>query len=71
MLRERRRVRAARETLGTGVADLAAGHLDLVGDADESVVLGDTLRTARGTGLDLASAERDDEVRDGRAVSAR
>ena len=37
-------------------------------DAKESVVLGDTLATGRRTGLDLADAERNDEVGDERVL---
>lgn len=52
------------ETVETGVGSLALDRLD----AEESVVLGNTLRAARSTSLDDTAAKGDSNVGNGRVL---
>jgi len=65
LLGERSGIGTAGETLSTSVDDFLSILLELVGDTDESVVLGNTFGSARSTSLNFSYTQRDDEVRDG------
>ena len=69
--REGLTLRSNTESLATSVEYLSTSLNDLILDSNERVVLGNSFRSTRSTGLDLSNTESDDQISDSGAVDSR